>query len=531
MQSSTYPQDKERVVTRTWKLGLIGACCAMWGAACGEAPVDPTRDNTPETRQAALAALGRVEVVDAGRDGTPSFIRGSLGTVDRSLVSLKAADALAPVLRTLAPVFGLRAEELTVRNSRTDELGYTHVRYDQTRHGVPVKGGELVVHVDDKGVVYAANGSARGAGEPSTLARLPLHAVTDAALEGLDTLKVEGEPRFVYFLGAEGPLSAAYEVLRVGTREDAPAKDRVYVDASSGRVLDVHPLIHGGLNRRVHSANNQWTTPGTLRRQEGGGATGDAHIDRNYDHIGTTYACYETIFGRDSFDDRGATITSTVHYGSAYVNAYWDGIQIVFGDGDNVNSGQLGLDLDVVSHEITHAVTQYESGLVYRNESGALNESLSDIAAAICESWARGGALDADVWKIGEDIWTPNISGDALRYMDNPTRDNSSRDFYPERYTGTADNGGVHWNSGIPNLVFKLLVTGGTHPRGKSPINVGGIGMNRAAQTFYFAATTYFTSTTTMSQAKAYTVQAATDRYDASVVNSVRDAWSAAGVP
>ncbi|WP_371745559.1 M4 family metallopeptidase [Myxococcus sp. CA033] len=523
-------------MTRTWKQGLIGACCAVVGVACGDVPADPAeaRDSTRQarqTRQDALAALGRVEVVDVGKDGTPSFIRGQLGTADTALAALRAGDALAPALRAIAPVFGLRAEELTVRSSRVDDLGFTHIRYDQTRQGIRVVGGELVLHVNTAGLVYAANGSARGAGEPATLARFPIDDVKRAALEGLDTLVVEGEPRFVYFLGAEGSLASAWEVTRAGTREDSPARDRVYVDAASGRVLDVQPLIHSAQNRRIHSANNQWTTPGTLRRIELGAATGDNHVDVNYDHVGTTYACYETIFGRDSFDDRGATITSTVHYGASYVNAYWDGIQIVFGDGDGVNSGQLGLDLDVVSHEITHAVTQYESGLVYRNESGALNESLSDIAAAICESWARGGAIDADVWKIGEDIWTPNIGGDALRYMDNPTRDGSSKDYYPERYTGTADNGGVHWNSGIQNLVFKLLVTGGTHPRGKTPINVAGVGMNRAAQTFYFAATNYYTSTTTMSQAKAYTVQAAQDRYDASVVNAVRDAWGAAGVP
>jgi bacillolysin len=521
-------------VTRAWKQGLIGACCAVMGVACGDVPegAATSQDGVQQGDvQSALAALGKVEVVSAGRGGIPTFIRGNLGTTDTSLVALRAGDALAPALRGIAPVFGLRAEDLQVRSTRTDDLGFTHVRYDQVRKGIPVVGGELILHVNTRGQVYAANGTARGAQEPVTLSRLSSQAAVDAALAGTDTLKAQGEPRVVYFLSAEGVLSSAYELTLVGTREGGPARDLVYVDAASGKVLDVRPQVHSALNRNLYSANNQWTTPGTLRRSEGGAATGDAHIDRNYDHVGTTYLCYETIFGRDSFDDRGARITSTVHYGSGYVNAYWDGAQIVFGDGDGVNSGQLGLDLDVTSHEITHAVTQYESGLVYRNESGALNESLSDIAAAICESWSRGGAVDADVWKIGEDIWTPGIANDALRYMGNPTQDGSSKDYYPERYTGTADNGGVHWNSGIQNLVFKLLVTGGTHPRGKTAINVGGVGMNKAAQTFYFAATNYYTSTTTMSQAKAYTIQAAQDRYDAGVVSSVTNAWSAAGVP
>ncbi|WP_240360045.1 M4 family metallopeptidase [Pyxidicoccus caerfyrddinensis] len=527
-------------MTRTWKQGLIGACCVALGVACG-APEGAANDGQAQPRadgvQAALAALGRVEVVDQGAGGVPTFIRGSFGKVDTSFAgkglrdTTAAGPALLPVLERVAPAFLLGADELRLRSVRSDDQGFLHARYDQTHNGLPVVGGELILHVNAAGEAYAVNGSARGAHEPQALTRVGPEVAQAAALAGSGTLSARGAPRSVYVLGDKGDLSLAYEVTVTGTREGEPVRDLVYVDATNGGVLQVRPQIHSTRNRQLYSANNQWVTPGTLRRPEGGGATGDAHIDMNYDHIGTTYACYETIFGRDSFDDHGAQITSTVHYGQGYVNAYWDGFQIVFGDGDNVNSGQLGRDLDVVAHEITHAVTQYESGLIYQSESGALNESLSDIAAAICENWARGNPLDADVWKIGEDIWTPGIGGDALRYMGNPTQDGSSKDYYPERYTGGSDNGGVHWNSGIPNLAFKLLVTGGTHPRGKTAVNVAGLGMNRAAQTFYFANSNYFTSTTTMSQARAWTIQAAQDRYDASVVNSVRNAWSAVGVP
>ncbi|WP_233262289.1 M4 family metallopeptidase [Vitiosangium sp. GDMCC 1.1324] len=488
--------------------------------------------------QAALAALGKVEVVSMAADGVPTFLRGNFGTVDTSFVAKglhasneRAHQALLPTLRRIAPAFRLSAEDLNIRSTRTDDVGLTHARYEQVRNGLRVVGGELILHVNAAGEVYAANGNARGANEPLTLKRVSPEVAAVAAIGGVDTLKAQGAPNQVYFLSAEGELSLAYEVTVAGTREGEPARDLVYVSASSGKVLEVRPQIHSALNRALYTANNQWTTPGTLRRGEGGAATGDNHLDTNYNHIGTTYACYDTLFGRDSFDDRGAQITSTVHYGQSYVNAYWDGFQIVFGDGDNFNSTQLGLDLDVTAHEISHAVTERESGLAYRNESGALNESYSDIAAAFCESWSRGSVIDADVWKIGEDIWTPGTAGDALRYMNSPTLDGSSRDYYPERYTGTSDNGGVHWNSGIPNLAFKLLVTGGTHPRGKTAVNVTGVGMHRAAQTWYHANANYFTSTTTMSQAKTWTAQAAQDRYDATVVQAVRDAWSAVGVP
>ncbi|ATB35291.1 hypothetical protein CYFUS_000703 [Cystobacter fuscus] len=519
---------------QNWKQGLIGACCVAFGAACGDAP--ETQQQAGDDVQAALSALGKVELVDMGPGNVPTFIRGSFGKVDTSFTApgLRvsgelAHQALRPVLDRVAPAFRLSTKELSLRSVRTDDLGFTHVRYDQTRNGLRVVGGELLLHVNKAGEVFAANGNARGASEPTTLKRVSLEAAARAAVGSETGLTAQGTPGPVYFLSAQGELSPAYEVTVVGTREGEPARDLVYVSALSGEVLDVRPQLHS-INRALYSANNDWSTPGTLRRSEGGGATGDNHVDTNYNLIGTTYNCYDTLFGRDSFDDRGGRIQSTVHYGQAYVNAYWDGVQITFGDGDNANSGELGRDLDVVAHEFTHAVTQYESGLAYRNESGALNESLSDVAAAFCSSWSRGGAVDADIWKIGEYIWTPGIGGDALRYMNNPTQDGSSKDYYPERYTGTSDNGGVHWNSGIPNLVFKLLVTGGTHPRGKTGVNVTGVGMNRAAQTWYHANANYFTSTTTMSQARAWTVQAAQDRYDATVVQAVRDAWSAVGV-
>lgn len=516
-------------MTTNWTRSLAGVCLVALGSACGELPDagSPGSADVSEMGQANME-LGNGSAIIRGRLGAISAPQSLSGLRGQDL-TLAADQALRPVLGGVASRFGLSPKELRVRSARVDEVGLTHVRYDQVREGLRVVGGELIVHVDTSGQIFAVNGSARGAQAPSSLSRVSPDAAMAAAVKGLPDMKPMGTTQLVYFLDAQGSLFLAYELVREGERDDAPARDTVYVDAATGRVLDVHPQFHAAQNRRIHSAGNGSNLPGTLRRQEGGAATGDGHIDDNYDHVGTTYRCFSTVFGRDSFDDAGATITSTVHYGNRYVNAFWDGRQIVFGDGDNFNSGELGRDLDVVSHEFTHAVTQYDSGLVYRNESGALNESLSDIAAAICESWARG-TVDADVWKIGEDIWTPGTSGDALRYMDNPTRDGSSRDFYPERYVGTADNGGVHWNSGIPNLAFKMLVTGGTHPRNKTSINVSGVGMNRAAQTFYYANQFYFTANTTMAQARALTIQAAADRYPTDTVNAVRDAWSAVGV-
>jgi hypothetical protein len=202
---------------------------------------------------------------------------------------------------------------------------------------------------------------------------------------------------------------------------------------------------------------------------------------------------------------------------------------MVYGDADGVQSAPLGKSLDVTVHELTHAVTSSESNLTYSGESGALNEGMSDIFAAYCESWTKSwSATDPAVWMIGDDVWTPATAGDALRYMGNPTQDGSSKDYYPERYTGTSDNGGVHWNSGLANLAFKLLSTGGSHPRGKTTTVVTGVGVQQAGAIFYKANTDLFTAGTTFAQAKTYTEQAATALgYSAA---NVTKAWEAVGV-
>ena len=302
----------------------------------------------------------------------------------------------------------------------------------------------------------------------------------------------------------------------------------MYVNALSGGVEAVHSEIHSAKNRAVYSGNNGSSLPGTLKRSEGGAATGDTHVDENYNHLGTTYDCYSVNFGRDSYNAAGAQLKSTVHYSTNYTNAFWNGTQMVYGDSDGVHSAPLGKSLDVTVHELTHAVTSSESNLTYSNESGALNEGLSDIFGAYCESWNRGWAVDAAVWMVGDDVWTPATAGDALRYMANPTQDGSSKDYYPTRYTGTSDNGGVHWNSGIANLAFKLLTTGGTHPRGVTTTAVTGIGIQKAGQIFYKANRDLMTASTTFAQAKTYTEQAATPLGYTTAEVAVRDGGLAA---
>jgi vibriolysin len=220
----------------------------------------------------------------------------------------------------------------------------------------------------------------------------------------------------------------------------------------------------------------------------------------------------------------------------SYNNAFWNGSQLVYGDGDGSQFGPLGNALDVGAHELTHAVTTYSANLVYQYESGALNEATSDIMAAAVEAW-KDGAVTADTWKVGEDVTTPGVSGDALRYMNDPIADGSSYDYYPTRYQGSGDNGGVHLNSGIANLAFKLMVTGGTHPRGKTSVNVPALSsnlmtsMSMGAKIWYRALTVYMTSSTNFAGARTATAQAATDLYGATAAASVNAGWDAVGAP
>jgi Zn-dependent metalloprotease len=477
--------------------------------------------------KAALSAIPGAQVLGTHEDGVvPFMVRGDFGSTGPSL-----ADAL----NRIAPIFRLQATDLVVKSTRVDEQGHTHIRYAQTKNGLPVVGGELIVHVDPDGRIYAANGSARDGETVASVARISGEAARAAALESTvgRRLATEGDARLVYIRSEkDSRLKLAYEVVVTGEGAELPIRNHVFVSALTGAVEASITDIHTVLNRAVYSANNGSTLPGTLKRSEGGAATGDTHVDDNYGHLGTTYNCYKTNFNRDSYNNAGAQLKSTVHYSTSYTNAYWNGTQMVYGDSDGVQSAPLGKSLDVTVHELTHAVTSSESNLTYSGESGALNEGMSDIFGAYCESWNRAWTVDAAVWMVGDDVWTPATPGDALRYMANPTQDGSSKDYYPERYTGTSDNGGVHWNSGIANLAFKLLTTGGTHPRAKTTVNVTGIGIQKAGAIFYKANTDLMTASTNFAQAKTYMETAAEQLYGVGAAEkaSVTQAWQAVGV-
>lgn len=203
-------------------------------------------------------------------------------------------------------------------------------------------------------------------------------------------------------------------------------------------------------------------TPGTLVRSEGQGPVGDVSINQAYDGFGLTYKLYWDIFHRDSIDDQGEPILGLVHYGDAYDNAFWDGAgHMFFGDGDGHLLTDTTKGLDVIGHELTHGVTQNEANLTYSGQSGALNESISDVFGSLVKQYHLAQTAAQADWLIGADIVGPDLAP-ALRSMKAPGTANSHDDQPADmdHYVHTStDNGGVHANSGIPNHAFYVTAT------------------------------------------------------------------------
>lgn len=245
----------------------------------------------------------------------------------------------------------------------------------------------------------------------------------------------------------------------------------------------------------------------------------DAHVS-----AANVYDYYKKTFNRNSFDDAGAKLISSVHVGDKWNNAAWNGILMMYGDGDGKVFSPLSGGLDVIAHELTHAVTEHTANLVYEGEPGALNESMSDIFGAM---------VDREDWEMGEDIYTPDIPGDSLRSLKDPaSRTNSITGPYPDHYSklykGDADNGGVHINSSINNKAAYLISEGGNH----YGVTVDGVGRKATEQIYYRALTKYLTSMSDFSMMRQAAIQAAKDIYgqNSKEVEAVNKAYDAVGV-
>lgn len=283
------------------------------------------------------------------------------------------------------------------------------------------------------------------------------------------------------------------------------------------------------LERLIHDAHNEEELPGELVRSEGAAASTDVAVNEAYDGLGDTWTLYQDVFHRNSIDDAGLALSGTVHFSQQYDNAYWDGQQMVFGDGDGVLFDRFTISVDVIGHELTHGVTGATADLAYQNQSGALNESISDVFGSLVKKYRLGqSAADAD-WLIGEGLLAEDVHGVALRSMKAP-----GTAYDDERLGGkdpqpahirdylrtTSDNGGVHTNSGIPNHAFYLAAAA-----------LGGNAWEEAGHVWYDVLTGgSLPSTATFLQFAKLTVASADRLYGAAAKQAVTEAWSGVGL-
>jgi vibriolysin len=510
--------------------GALGvSLLSLIAGACTEAT--PSGKPPDAVVEQAPSALEGLQVVAVDEAAVPTFVTGPLGAVPTGAEAVHSVQParLLPVLERVAPLFRLNPGDLYLKKAYVGFDGDAHYRYGVRRNGIEVYGGELRLHARD-GAVFAANTNARGDLLAPYKASVSPEAAIAVAKEDRESpagVTVSGEPRLVYWREGE-QLVLAYDVRVKGTKEDGtPLHDSVLVNARSGDAFLRISHIHSARFRRVYDGKNQTPLPGVPARSEGDPPVADPIVNSAYDNLGSVYECFSNLFGRDSYDNAGAQLISTVHYRNNYVNAYWDGTQLVFGDGDGTTASNLARAVDVTAHELAHAVTDASSGLIYSGESGGLNESISDIFGAVCEWNSKGRVVDANTWLFAEEVWTPDIPGDALRYMHNPTLDGSSLDHYADYASGVD----VHYSSGISNLAFYLLSEGGLHPRfpGQSP--VPGIGIEKAARIVYKMNEDLLLPSSSFESAKTAAEQASVQLgYDAATTGSVTAAWKAVGV-
>ncbi|MFD8782666.1 M4 family metallopeptidase [Kitasatospora sp. NPDC059599] len=478
-------------------------------------------------------------------------------------------------------------EQLVAKDALVDADGTRHFRYERTFAGLPVLGGDLVVHqkadgsttsVDkatgatialpsltpqipaDKAAAQATGAVQSTVGVTADKDEAPLTAVHQTGQAELVVWATDGNPRLAYRTTVEGERA-----------DGTPSRQLLVTDAASGQVLSTHEEVQtaAGTGKGVFVGTVPLTTTQsgstfslkdasrggqatyTLKGRTSGSGTlvanstdsfgnglssnaESAAVDAQYG-AAATWDFYKNTFGRNGIKNNGVGAASRVHYGRNYVNAFWDDSCFCMTYGDGTSNTHPLTELDVAGHEMSHGVTSATANLNYSGESGGLNEATSDIFGTMVEFYANLPADKPD-YLIGELI---NINGDGkpLRYMDQPSKDGASADYW----SSTVGNKDVHYSSGVANHFFYLLAEGS----GAKTINgvsynsptynnstLAGIGRDKAAQVWYKALTTYMTSTTDYAGARTATLKAATDLYGANSAeyNAVAATWTAVNV-
>ena len=483
---------------------------------------------------------------------------------------LAVALAAAPAVPALAGQGGSAAsgEKLIVRSVVHDKDGATHVRYERTYNGLRVVGGDLVSHRDATGAVRSVTyNHDRASVAPNTLTpTVSAAAARSAGLAASHAQREQASPgELVIFMTHGGPR-LAYEVVTEGVRADqTPSRVHTIVDATTGATLQSWDDIKNGTGNGIFVGTVSLGTTGSSgsyslkdsrgnyttdlgNRTSGTGTTftdtddvwgtgsqtnrQSAAVDAHYG-AEKTYDYYNNVLGRAGIWNNGTGARSRVHYGNSYVNAFWDGTQMTYGDGAS-NQHPL-VELDVAGHEMSHGVTENTANLTYSGESGGLNEATSDIFGTAVE-WYANNSSDTPDFLIGEEI-DINGNGTPLRYLDKPSKDGSSKDCWSSSLGGLDP----HYSSGPLNHWY-FLASNGSGARTingvsyNSPTCNGssltGIGHEKVEKIWYRALSTYLTSSSTYAAARTGAIKAAKDLYGTSSAEcaAVADAFSAISV-
>ncbi|MFI6686948.1 M4 family metallopeptidase [Streptomyces sp. NPDC050485] len=548
-----------RRVTATGALFAAAALISV-GVQAGNASASP-EDSAATTALKAQAVRN------------PGALPASLSPSQRAELIRKANSTTAATAKSL----GLSPQEkLVVRDVAKDQNGTTHTRYERTYDGLPVLGGDLIVDHSSAGqtqnVIKANRAELKGVATsaPSNApATATSQALKAAKAAGSKADKADSAPRKVIWM-VQGAPTLAYETVVGGVQDDGtPNQLHVITDAKTGAKLHQWQGIETGIGNthysgqvtlgtsqsgssytlndsgrgghKTYDLNHGSSGTGSLFTQNndtwGDGTTSNAATagaDAAYG-AGVTWDFYKNVFGRSGIRGDGVAAYSRVHYGNAYVNAFWDDSCFCMTYGDGTGDNDPLTSLDVAGHEMTHGVTAATAGLNYADESGGLNEATSDIMGTSVEFYANNPAAPGN-YLIGEQI-NINGNGTPLRYMDKPSKDGSSADSW---YAGVG-NLDVHYSSGPANHWFYLASEGS----GAKTINgfnydsptsdgqpVTGIGRDKAQLIWYKALTTKFNSSTDYAGARAGTIAAATELYGANSaeVTNVTNAWAAINV-
>ncbi|MGN7919168.1 M4 family metallopeptidase [Lysobacter sp. 22409] len=562
----------------------------------------------PATAPAAAATTAHAAAVAATRVATPHVAQApsqlavgarpgsdllAASTSPEQAAASPAAQRARGLLETVAAdeVHRAKADGFVARDVMIDRDGTEHVRMERTYRGLPVVGGDLVVHSRNGELKSISQGdNMRSFGRPAIEPKISAEQAKVEAGAAFDGTVTAMTPAALVIFARGTEPTLAYQVDVTGDRRNDPAPGLIsyYLDAATGKLLQEDDRVHsaaangtgktltlgnvglvsnsisGGYtltdptrgNGQTLDARNQSGTSGAVAFNDsdnvwGNNTTSDrasAAADAHYG-VAATFDYFKNVHGRSGIFNNGQGVKSYVHYGPTnLVNAYWTGSAMVYGDGDGVTYRPL-VALDVAGHEMAHGVTGATARLGYYNikDSGGLNEATSDIFGTLVE-FSVGNANDPGDYLLGEEVYINN-PGDtkALRLMFKQDADGRSFSCYPvggftASQTGQNGKYDPHLSSGVGNRFFYLLAEGAVKPAGfnytpsqlvcNGDTAIAGIGRAKAGAIWYRALTRYFVSSTTYPQARTATLQAATDLYGntSNEYKAVARAWSAVSV-